>query len=147
MKYLPSVLLLAATSVVLVACVPNYGPKNEDTELRNLVRVCALEQALSEDDVLNSMIMPMHSPGNCVMACMWAQLELLDENGKIIKPALMDNIRPKLDEMPQFSKLSDNTFYNCMDEGNTYSDKCDIIAGFFNCLMRDIFHLAPIKDN
>lgn len=89
---------------MLVSCVPNYDQKNEDTALRNLVRVCALEQALSEgnvkfiinkivvitfnkyfknvlsiysDDVLNSMLMPMHSPGNCVMACMWAQLELV----------------------------------------------------------------------
>lgn len=49
----------------------------------------------------------------------------IKHDGKINNHELMANIRSVLEEMPSISKLSDDVFYNCMDEGMNF---CNVLV-------------------
>ncbi|KAJ8681078.1 hypothetical protein QAD02_016865 [Eretmocerus hayati] len=121
---------------------------SSESELDLFVEMCAKKMGVPLVDAWTSLVMPVIYPGNCIVACVWKEIGLVDLNGKILKDEMIESIRTTLSEMPDPDDSSKKEFlseakhvYECIEEANANDEDCDIVASYFKCMVRDFFDL------
>ncbi|XP_058803432.1 uncharacterized protein LOC131671197 [Phymastichus coffea] len=135
-------LLLLSSYFAILTQIGRCAPSHErvdDVDLNDSIDQCASRIGLLVEETRRSFTMPIEAPGNCVMACVWDKIGLMDIDGKIIKEEMIASIRPTLQLIPNITRVTEEDFYQCVDEANRFNDPCTVVSEYFKCLIKDLF--------
>nr|QGW50306.1 odorant-binding protein 11 [Chouioia cunea] len=135
-------LLLTCSYLIICMKMSTSAPNHErvdDVDLNDSIDQCAAQIGLLIEETRRSFTMPIEAPGNCVMACVWDKIGLMDIDGKIIKEEMITSIHPTLELLPNITRVTEDDFYQCVDEANRFGDPCTVISEYFKCLIKDLF--------
>ncbi|XP_003424092.1 uncharacterized protein LOC100680393 isoform X1 [Nasonia vitripennis] len=144
MKFLTSVLSCFVIHAMLVRCAPFHETLDDDPDLNDSIDLCAAEVGLLVEETRKSFNMPIEAPGNCVVACVWKKIGLMELDGKIVKEEMISSLHPTLKQMPNITPIHEDDFYHCVDEANDYEGGCIVVSEYFKCIIRDLFNQLSI---
>ncbi|KAJ8681092.1 hypothetical protein QAD02_016879 [Eretmocerus hayati] len=157
MKLLTSGLLFAAVCMSVVTSVP-VDESDEDSsvsfpEIEEFIHyweVCENKTEISPDEIWISPVIQVIYPGHCMTSCVWQEIGLADEKGKIIKEEMMEGLRNTLTELPMLDHTTKKFIseprhvHRCIDHANMNKNNCDVVGTFFECMIRDLMNFKDM---